>query len=135
MNTRQPIIVNDVRRSKEWFDKPDEQTGFVTNDLLVVPMQFKDEIMGVIEVINRRDGLPFTSDDLELLSAFTSQAAVAMENARLYTLTDQTLAARVEELSVMQRIDRELNASLDIYPPYGLPWNGLCASRKQRPDS
>jgi signal transduction histidine kinase len=39
---------------------------------------------------------------------------VAIENARLYTLTDQALAARVEELSVMQRIDRELNASLEI---------------------
>jgi len=37
-----------------------------------------------------------------------------MENARLYTLTDQELAARVEELSVMQRIDRELNASLEM---------------------
>jgi signal transduction histidine kinase len=36
-----------------------------------------------------------------------------MENARLYTLTDQELAARVEELSVMQRVDRELNASLE----------------------
>ncbi|HEX7975621.1 MAG TPA: GAF domain-containing sensor histidine kinase, partial [Anaerolineales bacterium] len=50
----------------------------------------------------------------ELLTTFTSQATIAIENARLYTLTDQALAARVEELSVMQRIDRELNASLDI---------------------
>ena len=114
VNTRQPIIANDVRRNKEWFDKPDEQTGFTTNDLLVVPMLVKDHVTGVIEVINRRDGLPFTPDDQELLAAFTSQAAVAIENARLYTLTDQTLAARVEELSVMQRIDRELNASLDV---------------------
>ena len=36
-----------------------------------------------------------------------------MENVRLYTQTDQELARRVEELSVMQRIDRELNTSLD----------------------
>jgi signal transduction histidine kinase/CRP-like cAMP-binding protein len=114
VDTRLPIIQNDVRRSKEWFDKPDEQTGFTTNDILVVPMQVKDRISGVIEVINRRDSLPFTADDQELLMAFTSQAAVALENARLYTLTDQSLTDRVEELSVMQRIDRELNASLDI---------------------
>jgi signal transduction histidine kinase/putative methionine-R-sulfoxide reductase with GAF domain len=111
---RQPIIANDVRRTKEWLEKTDEQTGFTTNDMLVVPMQVKDQVTGVIEVINRKDSLPFTPDDQELLSAFTSQAAVALENARLYTLTDQTLAARVEELSVMQRIDRELNASLDV---------------------
>ncbi len=114
VNTLQPIIANDVRRTKEWFDKPDQQTGFTTQDLLVVPMQVKGRVIGVIEVINRKDGLPFTQDDQELLAAFTSQAAVAIENARLYTLTDQALEARVEELSVMQRIDRELNASLDV---------------------
>ncbi len=114
VDSRLPLIQNDVRRSKEWFDKSDEQTGFTTNDLLVVPMQVKDQVSGVIEVINRKDGLPFNSDDQELLMAFTSQAAVALENARLYTQTDQTLSERVEELSVMQRIDRELNASLDV---------------------
>jgi signal transduction histidine kinase len=48
------------------------------------------------------------------LTAFASQAAIAIENARLYTMTDQALAARVEELTTMQRIDRELNASLDF---------------------
>jgi signal transduction histidine kinase len=114
VDTLQPIIANDVRRTKEWFDKPDQQTGFNTQDILVVPMQVKGRVIGVIEVINRKDGLPFTQDDQELLAAFTSQAAVAIENARLYTLTDQALEARVEELSVMQRIDRELNASLDV---------------------
>ena len=73
----------------------------------------KDRVIGVIEIINKKDGNPFTDDDQNLLSAFAGQAAVAIENARLYTLTDQELTARVEELSVMQRIDRELNASLE----------------------
>ena len=114
VETRQPIIVNDVRRAKDWFEKTDQQTGFQTKDLLVVPMQVKENVIGVIEVINRKDGLPFNPDDQELLAAFASQAAIAIDNARLYTQTDQTLNARVEELSVMQRIDRELNASLDV---------------------
>ena len=114
VETRQPIIVNDVRRAKDWSEKTDKDTGFRTNDLLVVPMIIKDQVTGVIEVLNRRDGLPINSDDQELLKAFTSQAAVALENARLYTQTDQSLAERVEELSVMQRIDRELNTSLEV---------------------
>ena len=114
VESRQPVIVNDVRRAKEWFANTDKDTGFHTSDLLVVPMIFKDSVSGVIEVINRKDGLPFTTDDQELLIAFSSQAAVALDNARLYTQTDQSLAERVEELSVMQRIDRELNASLDV---------------------
>ena len=108
------IIANNARTRKDWFKHTDEETGFNTQDLLVVPMQVKDRVVGVIEVINKQDGLPFTQADQELLTTFSSQATIAIENARLYTLTDQALAARVEELSVMQRIDRELNASLDV---------------------
>ncbi|MFH1634765.1 MAG: GAF domain-containing protein, partial [Chloroflexota bacterium] len=114
VETGSPAIVNKVRHTTEWAKKPDQQTGFETRDLLLIPMFVKDRVVGVIEAINRRDGLPFTEDDQDLLTAFTSQAAIALENARLYTLTDQKLADRVDELSVMQRIDRELNASLDI---------------------
>ena len=94
--------------------RPDKQTGFISRSLLAVPMQIKDRVLGVIEVINRRDGLPFVEDDQNLLTAFAGQAAVAIENARLLALTDQELAARVEELSVMGRIVRELNASLEV---------------------
>jgi len=113
-DTRQPVIENDVRRSPYWNESIVKPTGFVTRSILAVPLLIKDRVIGVIEVINRRDGLPFIEEDQTLLTAFAGQAAVAIENARLYTLTDQELAARVEELSIMQRIDRELNASLDV---------------------
>ncbi len=113
-HTGRPIIANDAKRRIEWFNKTDQQTGFDTQDLLVVPMRIQDRVIGVIEVINKGNGAPFSLADQDLLTAFTSQATIAIENARLYTMTDQALAARVEELSVMQRIDRELNASLDI---------------------
>jgi len=112
--TRGPVIENDVSRAGDWNADVSKQTGFATRALLAVPLLVKDNVIGVIEVINRRDGLPFVEEDQNLLTAFAGQAAVAMENARLYTLTDQELAARVEELSVMQRIDRELNASLEM---------------------
>jgi signal transduction histidine kinase len=111
---RAPVIENDGQRSVARYDGSDKQTGFVSRSLLAVPMQIKDRVLGVIEVINRRDGLPFVEDDQNLLTAFAGQAAVAMENARLLALTDQALAERVEELSIMGRIVRELNASLEV---------------------
>lgn len=114
VQTGQPLIANDAKRRQEWFEQTDQQTGFDTQDLLVVPMLLQDRVIGVIEVINKVNGAPFTLADQDLLMAFTSQATIAIENARLYTMTDQALAARVEELSIMQRIDRELNASLEI---------------------
>jgi signal transduction histidine kinase len=113
VKSKGPIIVNDVTRFPEWFSQTDKKTGFLTRALLVIPLLVKERVIGVIEVINKKDGSPFSQDDQDLLAAFAAQAAVAIENARLYTLTDQALAARVEELSVMQRIDRELNTSLE----------------------
>lgn len=114
VQTRAAVIENEDQNSKSRFTGIDQQTGFISRSLMAVPLQVKDRVIGVIEVINRRDGLPFVQNDETLLNAFAGQAAVAIENARLYTLTDQELANRVEELSVMQRIDRELNASLEI---------------------
>jgi len=112
--SRVAVIENQAQTSPVRFQETDIQTGFTSKSLLAVPLMFKDQVIGVLEVINRKDGLPFVFDDQTLLSAFAGQAAVAIENARLHTLTDQELAARVEELSVLQRIDRELNASLEI---------------------
>ena len=113
IKTRLPVIVNDVSKFPEWFNQTDAQTGFHTRALLAIPLLLKDRVTGVLEVINKCDGTIFSFDDQDLLTAFASQASVAIENARLYTMTDQELTARVEELSVMQRIDRELNTSLD----------------------
>jgi signal transduction histidine kinase len=113
VRTGEPFIVNDVSRFPEWFSKNDQQTGFITRAIMAIPLKVKDRVIGVVEVINKKDGTYFSHDDEELLQAFASQAVVAIDNARLYTLTDMALAARVEELSVMQRIDRELNTSLD----------------------
>jgi signal transduction histidine kinase len=111
---RAPIIENGAQQSTSHFDGVDKQTGFTSRSLLAVPMQIKDRVLGVIEVINRRDGLPFVEDDQNLLTAFAGQAAVALENARLLASSDQELAAKVEELSIMGRIVRELNASLEV---------------------
>ena len=115
VQTRAPVIENDAQRSIARFNvDTDKQTGFTSRSLLAVPMQIKDRVLGVIEVINRRDGLPFVADDQNILTAFAGQAAVAIENARLLASSDQELAARVEELQVMGRIVRELNASLEV---------------------
>jgi signal transduction histidine kinase len=115
VQTRSPVIENDAQRSiSRFYAETDKQTGFVSRSFLAVPMQIKDRVLGVIEVINRRDGLPFVADDQNILTAFAGQAAVAIENARLLALTDQELEQRVDELQVMGRIVRELNASLEV---------------------
>ena len=78
-----------------------------------VPLRARGTIIGVVYVDNRVHSGVFEESDLQMLSAFATQAAVAIENARLFTMTDQALAARVSELSLLQEIDRQLNETLD----------------------
>jgi signal transduction histidine kinase len=108
-----PIIVDDVQMDERWDSSMDEGSGFRTRSIICVPLIARGQVVGVVELLNRRDGRAFDIDDRQLLTAFGVQAAAAIENARLFTLTDEALAARVDELSMMQRIDRELNATLD----------------------
>ncbi len=112
--TGAPVIVNDVLKDKRWFSAVDRETEFQTQALLAVPMRIQDRSIGVLEVINRRDHGPFDDEDSSLLATFAAQAAVAIENARLYEATDAELSARVDELQNLQRIDRELNRTLEL---------------------
>jgi signal transduction histidine kinase len=105
------MIIKNAQSDERWYRDLDD--SFFTRSIIAVPMVSRDRAIGVIELLNRHDGVPFDEDDERLLTAFASDAAMAIENARLFTQTDQALADRVEELSTMQRIDRELNATLD----------------------
>ena len=108
------VVVDNTREDPRWFQDADERSGFQTRAAMAASLGIGDRNVGVIEVINKHYGSSFTEDDKALLMAFGGQAVLAIENARLYTLTDQALAARVDELSQLQRLDRELNAGLDI---------------------
>ena len=112
--SRSPEIENELDLSSGTHVLADGSSGILARSSMAVPLQFQDALVGILEVFNRRDGGAFAAEDKSLLLAFAGQAVVALENVRLYTLTDQELTARVEELSVMQRIDRELNASLEM---------------------
>ncbi len=110
----EPVIVNDTTRDPRWFAGVDASTEFVTSTLMAAPLMGNSGVIGVLEVINKRDGGVFVEDDKRLLVTFAGQAAIAIENARLFEMTDDQLASRVSELDTMQKIDRELNETLKL---------------------
>jgi len=80
------IIVNDVRQSPHFFSVIDNATGFKTRSALCVPMISKGKVIGVIELLNKRDG-NFGVNDEKLLQSIVSSLIIAIENARLYEAT------------------------------------------------
>lgn len=107
------VITTDAKIDPRFAD----QQSVIMHDLrsiLCVPLRWRTHIIGVIHVDNRVQAGTFSEEVLELTETFATQAAAAIENARLYTRTDRDLFNRVTELEMMTEIDRQLNATLDI---------------------
>jgi len=80
----EPLLIEDVYRDSRFSPGFDRETGYRTRSMLCVPIQTKDRIIGVSQVMNRLDGRPFTFEDLEILLLLCSHAAVAIESARMH---------------------------------------------------
>jgi len=118
-------IIQDVIRSGEGvlttnaqvddrFSTHDSITRFALRSVLCLPLRTRGEVIGVIYIDNKIKSGAFNRDDQKLLEVFAAQAAVAIENARLYTQVDTELAKRVSELETLRHIDKELNTGLDF---------------------
>lgn len=81
--TGQPIIANNVHQHPAWSPLADQLTGFATRKLVAVPLRVEGEILGVMELLNKKEG-DFVEDDMQLLSLVASAAASAIQNARQY---------------------------------------------------
>jgi signal transduction histidine kinase len=81
--------------------------------IMATPLRARGNIIGIAYVENRIVAGLFSEDDLATLEALAGQASVAIDNALLFSATDQELAQRVEQLRELRRIDLKLNEKLD----------------------
>jgi signal transduction histidine kinase len=80
----QPVIANDARADARFSHRVDVRTGFLTQSIAAVPLKIKGRIIGVLEVLNKYSGMGFNQEDIQLMTSIGAQAAIAIENARLY---------------------------------------------------
>ncbi len=93
---REPAVVDDPSSDDRFYRDVSAAIGFETDNLLAVPMLHKERALGVVEVINKRGPAGFDDRDVELAGALASLAAIAVENARMYSqLADAVVAARM----------------------------------------
>jgi Nif-specific regulatory protein len=85
LRDRTPVRVDDARTDSRFYPDVDRATGLETCGLLCVPLLGTDAALGVLQVVNRRDGARFTDDDLEFLEGLAAGVAVAIANARVLT--------------------------------------------------
>lgn len=100
VDKQRPLLLNGFRdQVKTYYRNPD------ITALLAVPLIVDENIIGVLDVINKPDG--FSNEDIQIMILFADQAAIAIENARLHE--------QAEHLAILeerQRLARELHDSV-----------------------
>jgi HD-GYP domain-containing protein (c-di-GMP phosphodiesterase class II) len=94
-----PLVVNDVTSDSHFTPEFDQVSGFKTKSIICVPLMLKNEIIGVLEILNKAGNQNFSERDQELLMSLASQAATAINNAELYE-AQQNYFVHVTEILV-----------------------------------
>ncbi|EFW37108.1 sigma-54-dependent Fis family transcriptional regulator [Treponema phagedenis] len=95
-------IINDVQNDTRFDSSVQKTTGYVTRNMLAVPMRIKTECIGVIEVLNKADNQDFTLNDLEVLELFATQTALAYQNASNYKQSQEEIIRLQDQLTQEQ---------------------------------
>jgi GAF domain-containing protein len=75
--TRTPLVIEDVGRDPRFAKDVAEDTGYVPEGLMAVPLLHEERALGVLEVLDRTS--KFTLEEMELLGLFATQAAIALD--------------------------------------------------------
>ena len=84
---RKSLRIDDAEKDERIFSEVDQTIGYSTKSLLGIPLVTKNKVVGMLEVVNKKHG-KFTDADESMLSVLGAQAAVAIENARLFQQSD-----------------------------------------------
>ena len=84
MQTQQPEIINDVSNDPRFYGKIDTDSGFLTRNIIAIPLTAGEEKIGVLEVLNKTDGASFSEDERHLLQMIAEEIAFAIRNAKVF---------------------------------------------------
>jgi GAF domain-containing protein len=84
LQEQKPVIINDCKGSPYFYDQVDNSTGFTTRNMIAAPLIADQQVVGVIEVLNKNDGLDFNKSDADLVLNIANEVSFAVRNARIF---------------------------------------------------
>jgi sigma-B regulation protein RsbU (phosphoserine phosphatase) len=108
---RVPLLIEDCYEDPRFNKEFDIKSNFRTKSMICVPMLRKDNLIGVIQVINKKGDQIFTERDLNIFSILASQCAISIENARLTEIQIQQKSLE-RELKTARAIQQNLLPSV-----------------------
>lgn len=105
-----PYLTNDVVREPKWERRIAEEMKFDTRSILSVPVKSKEEVIAVVQLINKREEGEYDEDDQEMAALFASHLADVMDNVKLYW----EMSEKVSRLSVLMDASIHMTSTLDL---------------------
>lgn len=113
--TGKPFRINDAYGDTRFERQWDQLTGYRTTTMLAMPLKnHLGRTIGVIQVLNKKDGAEFTLEDEALLNALSTQAAVAIDNSRLFLSLIQKNKQLLDTKDQLERKVRDLELLFDL---------------------
>ena len=101
-------IVHYPYEDDRFNSKIDEQTGFVTKNIVCAPVKtVRNDIIGVVQILNKKRGR-FTKDDLEILEGITAQAAISLQNAQGMEEMEKSREKEMQFLDIVSDVTAEI---------------------------
>jgi NtrC-family two-component system sensor histidine kinase KinB len=82
---RAPLLVADVRQEPQWYPQVDAALGFQTLSVLCVPVMDKGQVLGALELVNKRNNAAFDEEDQDVLVLVARLAAMTLRRAEEIT--------------------------------------------------
>ena len=96
--TGQPMAISNVQQDPRFAQETAEKTGYVPRSILAMPLLSNDRVIGVIEVLDKINAPSFGMQDMELLSIFARQAAIAIHASQQYERLGEALVRGLKDL-------------------------------------
>ncbi len=107
--TRQPLVLEDVQNDPRWARGVAEDTGYLPQGLMAVPLLHDEEAIGVLQVLDRPQRSRFSLAEMDLLGQFGGQAAVALDLLRNARRAKAILDGGEPELTAVARLAAALD--------------------------
>lgn len=106
-----PLIIPDAQKDPRFDHLADEKSSFVTKSVICVPLKRDNNVIGVLQSLNRKDKTVFNNEDLTIFESLASIASIAIENAQLYQILNQRLQQLEEQKQRNEYILNKLRSS------------------------
>jgi len=101
--TGEPLLIKDVTKDKRWCKTISDEINFKTKSIACSPLKIGTNIIGVLEIIDRKDEKPLDDNDLHILNVFANVCSEAINNAKKVDLASR------QNIKLLEKINEQYN--------------------------